>query len=297
MLVAASCGTGIEDTTHITDRDVQRVLQQGPSSQAGASDWLGYTPDSVPVWKLGKRFAVTDDQARLIFTGLPGDISLEGKYLAYAGYTTSRTITGRDEVTLNFSSDAVAEPLRFATGKVMGEFSSNYTIPFLVDNDLVQAVASKLEGTTLWVKTRIWYDDSTLEMIDGRQFIPVKITQVLPGNKVLPFRVRFTAADNGQNAMLWMASDNSNMRTRNFDALFSTRDLRKQYADMPDEVWNNIVNGRVSLDMTKEQCRLAKGAPKRITPQPDQTGLREYWNYDGGAWLYFQDGILKQWSR
>ena len=46
--------------------------------------------------------------------------------------------------------------------------------------------------------------------------------------------------------------------------------------------------------MTKEECRLAMGSPKNLTQLPDQSGLREYWYYDGGRYLFFVDGLLKE---
>ena len=35
------------------------------------------------------------------------------------------------------------------------------------------------------------------------------------------------------------------------------------------------------------------GAPKTINRLPEQGGMREYWYYDGGVYLYFEDGLLK----
>ena len=110
--------------------------------------------------------------------------------------------------------------------------------------------------------------------------------------KVLPLKVLFTAKDNGDKACLWMTDGNTLMQGRDFDALFSLRDIRRSYSSISDANWRRIVNGQVAEGMTKEECRLAKGAPKSIRQLPDQRGLREYWLYDGGAYLYFVDGIL-----
>ena len=49
--------------------------------------------------------------------------------------------------------------------------------------------------------------------------------------------------------------------------------------------------------MTKEECRLSIGSPKRINENPDQGGMREYWYYDGGSYLYFVDGLLSQFRK
>ena len=58
-----------------------------------------------------------------------------------------------------------------------------------------------------------------------------------------------------------------------------------------------ITTGNVVEEMTKEECRLALGSPQRITPAPDQQGMREYWYYDGGGYLFFVDGLLKSFRR
>jgi hypothetical protein len=39
------------------------------------------------------------------------------------------------------------------------------------------------------------------------------------------------------------------------------------------------------------------GSPRRISERPDQGGMREYWYYDGGCYLFFVDGLLSQFRR
>ena len=61
--------------------------------------------------------------------------------------------------------------------------------------------------------------------------------------------------------------------------------------------WLKITRGEVAVDMTKVECSLAMGSPKRINEIPEQGGMREYWYYDGGAYLFFVDGLLRQFRR
>ena len=61
--------------------------------------------------------------------------------------------------------------------------------------------------------------------------------------------------------------------------------------------WERITRGLVVEGMTKDECRLAMGSPRRISERPDQGGMREYWYYDGGCYLFFVDGLLSQFRR
>ena len=204
-------------------------------------------------------------------------------------------LDNRHDVTLKFSDGA--HTYGIATGKTLAERHSDYTLPFMIDMDVVRQVSSQLAGHDYYIKTRIWYNPATEEMIDGRQFIKVHIDSVLPGNKVLPLKVMFTASDNHERAMLWLSTGASAMHSRDFDSMFARQDLHLSYPNISDENWQRIVHGQIALEMTKEECRLAMGNPSSINQLPDQTGLKEYWYYDGGRFLYFQDGILKKFRK
>jgi len=154
-----------------------------------------------------------------------------------------------------------------------------------------------LMGREFYIRTPIWYNRATEEMLDGRHFIKVRIDSVLPGNAVLPLRVWFTTADTSERAMVWMSNNASTMHGRDFDALFTSADPRASFPAITDANWQRITCGQVVEGMTKEECRLALGSPKRINERPDQAGMREYWYYDGGTYLYFVDGLLSQFRK
>ena len=137
----------------------------------------------------------------------------------------------------------------------------------------------------------------TEQMITGRHFIKVHIDSVLPGNGIMPLRLIFTTADTHQQAMVWMSDNASTMHGRDFDALFVSRNPREDYPTITDDNWERITRGLVVEGMTKDECRLAMGSPRRISERPDQGGMREYWYYDGGCYLFFVDGLLSQFRR
>lgn len=296
-LLLSSCGTGIESTPKITEKDVEKAMAR--AEKTPSKSLLNIVRDSVPVWKKGKRFYVTDDRVKLIFSYSPNydvdTLQLEGSYLEYAGYETGSLLDNRKELNLKFTDGK--NTYSYSTGKTLQELASHFTVPFLIDEDMVKQFAAQMEGNEYFIRTPIWYDPATGTMIDGRQFIKVKIDRVMPGNKVLPLKVLFSASDNGQQGFLWMSAGESALHSRDFDSMFSLTDVHRDFPNISDDVWQHIIHREVVLNMTKEECRLAKGAPRRISQLPDQTGLREYWYYDGGSYLFFQDGVLKQFRR
>ena len=55
-----ACGTGIEVTERVTDKDVRRVMEQVDSRQTTVT--LDPYVDSLYAWNPGKRFWVADDR-------------------------------------------------------------------------------------------------------------------------------------------------------------------------------------------------------------------------------------------
>ena len=298
-LVMMACGTGIEVTDHVTDKDVRRVIDQIDSKLPPVT--LEPYVDSVPSWKAGKRFWVADDQARLVFVPSADvdfdTLNLKGRVLNYDGFDTGGIYDNRQTVNLRFMDSVTGVAYVYRTGKTMSEFRSAFSIPMLIDLDLVDLVARQIADKDFYIRTPIWYERSSGQMIGGRHYIKVHIDSVLPGNAVMPLRVLFTTADSHEPAMVWMSDNASTMHGRDFDALFVAGDPRQVFPDITDENWLRITCGQVVEGMTKEECRLALGAPKRINEMPEQAGMREYWYYDGGSYLFFVDGLLRQYRK
>ncbi len=286
------CFTGVENTKKISDKDVRRAIAQAEKS-ATRSSLTAYN-DSLPVWKAGKQFYVTDNQIRLIFAPSSSyntdTLRLAGRMLTYTGYDTGSILDNRATVNIRLTDGH--NTYVFPTGKTIDEFTSSWRIPFIVNIDEVTHFARQLCGKDAYIKTAIWYNPVTEEMIGGRKFIKVKIDSVLPGNKVFPLKVMFSTADKHEHAMVWMATNNIVMQGRDFDSLFSLSDIKAQYPTISGKTWEHIISGTVVQGMTKEECRLALGNPRTSETRPTYDGLREYWYYDGGTYLIFMDGVL-----
>lgn len=86
-LLVASCGTGIEVTEHVTDKDVQRVMDKIDTHQPAVT--LEAYTDSLPAWKVGKRFWVADDRVTQMLADTDGydkdTLHLAGHVLTYSG--------------------------------------------------------------------------------------------------------------------------------------------------------------------------------------------------------------------
>ena len=293
LLMLSGCGTGIETTTKVTDKDVKKVEDYYAALSVQSS--LQIPTDSVASWKVGKRFYVTDNKIAIIFSNTshlsPEQVNLQGTYLTFTGIEVGGVLDNREVVTLIFSDGE--HDYRYFTNKEKQELSQNFQVPFLIDYDVVKAVAEQITGKTLYTRTRLWYDTQTHQMKDGRQYIAVKVDSVAPGDDVLPLKVYFTTLDTHERAMLRIACG-KNVRSRDFDAVFSINNPRETFSEIDEDNWQKITNGKVAIGMTKQACRLAKGAPKQVVSLPSHDGLGEYWYYDGGEFLRFEDGILKQ---
>lgn len=295
----ASCGTGIEVRERVTDKDVRRVIAQSEAHQPAVS--IDAYVDSVPNWKPGKRFWVADNQVRLLFSRSSDydidTVNLSGHVLTYSGYTTGGIYDNRSTVNLKFNDETAGRTFVYRSGKTINEFHPGFTIPMLIDLDLVSHIARQVEGKDYYIRSSIWYDRQSEAMMDGRHFIKVHVDSVLPGNAVMPLRVLFTTADSHERAMVWMSDNASTMHGRDFDALFTAADPHLAYPAITDANWERITRSQVVVGMTKEECRLSLGSPRSINERPDQAGMREYWYYDGGSYLFFVDGLLSQFKR
>ena len=301
-LLLMACGTGIEVTERVTDKDVRRVMEQVDSRQTTVT--LDPYVDSLYAWNPGKRFWVADDQInKMLNVSSAYDkdtLHLAGHILLYSSCGADGILIGdynNRRLSLYFEDSETGAHYSYRAGKEVEACRPGFTFPMLIDMDMVEHYARQIVDKDFYIKTPIWYDRQSEQMLDGRHYIKVHIDSVLPGNAVLPLRVLFTTGDTGEKAMVWMSDNSSTMHGRDFDAMFVASDPHLAYPTVTDANWERITRGQVAEGMTKQECQLALGAPKRISQNPDQGGMREYWYYDGGSYLYFVDGLLSQFRR
>ncbi len=298
-LALSGCFTGIENTGHITEKDVTRVKADRKSPEEIFLDTVH--PADFMHWKPGKLFYVSDNNIRLIFTPSSlydvGSLQLKGDTLRYGGYKFIRQIDNSEDVIISMSDLDKNNTYYYNTGKTIDEVEeqkSEYIVPFLIDLDYVDKIRSMLIGKTLYIKTSLWMDVDR-NAIEGLHYVPVVITDVKPGDIVYPFFVEFECND--KKAAVYMSSQVSSIKNMTFDKLFSFTDLRKNYSHITDENWEMITKGDIAVAMTKEECSLSLGAPRSIERVPTHGGLYERWSYDNGVYLIFENGLLTRFRK
>ena len=219
--------------------------------------------------------------------------SLAGTVLTYAGMEPAPSLTGegasaivlttRRGDTLRYRVDASPEAIARR---------DRLEIPFTVELAQVERADSMMRGHIYYISTPLW------RRTDGRsrpglRHVPVRVERVEPGSDgVYPAAVVFTRKDEPSDTGMVMMGLGGMRAPRNFASLFAFRDPRETYPQIADEVWELIVHSRVQKGMTRDECRLALGAPGRTEQIPTTAGMVERWSYGDGIYLIFEDGML-----
>lgn len=290
MGAVASCFTGIESTPRITDKDVSRRHVVTTDEDRFLSS---VAPQPLAQWEPGKQFYVTDSKISLALE--PGAASPQpGSILRYLSSRAVTSLTGGDDTELVFADPSGGDAVyRINASQAELEGRRSVSVPFTIELSMVDSVRSRLVGRELYVRTSLWYD-SIGNALTGLKYIPVRVTSVEPGNLVYPVKVTF-AADNKDcpaSASVFMSVGDAMHSARNFPSLFSFTNPRDRYPMITDANWDRIIHGRVALEMTRDECRLALGSPSHIDRYQGTSAYGERWTYENGVYLIFFDGIL-----
>lgn len=290
-----ACNTGIESTKTIRMSKAEKkdIL---PSDEDIFAEKLKV--DEIAEWKIGKNFLVSDPKASLILESENKDLKndLAGTVISFDGILLKPTAGDNNVAVIKFIDPNNNNIYYYNTSRSLESASKEITgldVPALIDLDLVNMADSIMKGKMFWIKTKLWYDDND-NSIQGRKFIPVEINKVAPGNMFFPLSVIFTD-DRGNNYKIYMnVKDKSGLgaESRTFPTLFSMEDPKLKYPAISEEVWTTIQNGRVSLGMTKNECRLSLGTPSDVDSGHDWNNTIDIWRYKDGTFLQFQDGLL-----
>lgn len=284
------CFTGVESTPRITDADVRRDVQPHTPDETYMA---GITPPALGEWQVGKPLYVTD--ARIIRAlsseSYGGRQLAAGDTLRYAGSHAARSLagdpvtelsfTGPDGRTYTYSLDREADSAAVRPVRV----------PFTIDLQMLDEASKLLLGRKFYIVT------SGRRLADGtfarfRKYIPVTVSEVLPGTPENPVRVRL-ADDMADATYLYINPEvRSSRAAGSFASMLSLVDPRKRWPAISDKVWQLIVSNEVEPGMTREEVRLAVGAPAEIIRRPGYSYMHEAWRYDTGRYLIFEDGIL-----
>ncbi|MDE6098161.1 MAG: hypothetical protein K2G24_04675 [Muribaculaceae bacterium] len=290
-----SCFTGIESTPRIGESELRRQHVTTTPEQKFLSDVV---PQAPAQWSRGKEFHVTDSRIRLIFTtASTGTDSLAGEVIRFCRFDTVPAVDSHEAAEAIFTHGS--DTLRWRPGFDIAELAgrSRLDVPFTVDMDLLAQVKAQMLGHTYYITTPLWYDPQSLQAVNGLRHIPVEITDVRAGTADMPFNVVFSpgseAADTTSRSVL-MTIGSDRLATRNFHRLFAFENPRRRYLSITDEVWKLIIHSKVRQGMTRDECRLALGAPLQIVYGNNTAGTAERWSYPDGVYLIFDDGLLSR---
>lgn len=291
----SSCFTGVEGTKRIelsrADRKAIRT-----SEEESLSDSVKASPLSE--WRGGKNFLVTDNRLSLLLyphTGVSSELtdSIAGKILTFRGTEPLTLPDNSRGITLIFEVDGNLYDYRSSRSYSESNTSiMSDALPMLIDLDMVDAMASHLNGRSLWTRSQLWYSPEGQRRV-GRKYVPVTIDKVETGNSVFPLKVTFRD-QSGQSAFMYMNFGHSGKDSRSFDSLFSLSDPKTRYPRIDKEVWELICDGKVRNGMTKEECRLSLGSPSDVDGGHDWSQTLDIWKYSDGRYLIFTDGLLSE---
>lgn len=290
-LSLAGCFTGIESTPRISESDVRRADVHLTAEQRLQAD---IAPEPPRMWTRGKRWLAGDDKIPMIFAApLPaGADSLAGRVLVLDTIRPYVGVAGDTLAEVVVRAAGIAEPLVYRPDIPMERIDAltRLELPFTVELSAVHTADSLLRGRTLYITTPQWRDPAG-KPVSGLRHVAVRIDSVVPGTVRYPLAVMFTDPDGAPRSVMLTYGD-SPAATRNFDRMFAFDDPRQRYPRITPETWDRIIHSRVADGMTRDECRLALGAPASINRAGNNAGQYERWNYDQGIYLIFEDGIL-----
>ena len=288
----SGCFTGIESTPRITAGEVRRQAAATPTPEMRFLADVG--PEAPAAWVPGKEFHVADSRvARLFAYNDSRAEGLEGTTLRFECFEDAPSLTGTG-ATYVVLTTMRADTLRYRidTPRPALLARERLEIPFTVEMQPVQRADSLMRSHIYYISTPLW------RRTDGRsrpgmRHVPVKILGVKPGSDgIYPAAVVFTPQHSPTDTAMVMMSLSGDKAPRSFATLFSFTNPRDRFPHITDNVWQLIINSRVQEGMTRDECRLALGAPSRTEQIPTRGGMVERWSYGEGIYLIFEDGTL-----
>lgn len=293
VLLLTACFTGIESTPKITADQLKKEKIQSGSPEETMS--VTIAPERPSTWMPGRQYLVSDPRIKLVFSGTSEDkLPQPGDTLIYTGNEGLPSLMGTTNVAFKFlNKKNQADTLTYISDVSPEDLAERrrLDIPFMIDLQLVATADSQLVGKELFIMTPYRYDMNN-RPVNGRKFIKVTVNRAVAGNADYPIRLLLTDCDSKQFSVL-MTTGNDRSSTRNFATLFSIKDPRERYPMISDENWEAITYSRVLPYMTRDEARMAVGSPTEIDRGRNYSSSYERWIYPNGAYLVFEDGLLK----
>lgn len=293
LTILPGCFTGIEKTATIKDNS-QRIATRSVNSDSIADKIQSQPPRE---WASGKIFIVATGRPELAYTPASKASGLHrSDSLLFVEFKSIKRLSGDSITEVSFhtlSGDTLSHSIETSLPSVLS--AEKLSLPFIIDMSMIDSAKSQLIGRKLWTRTTTRY---TLDgkLASGKKFVPIQIVDVKPGQADYPLEIIFREEDNTL-GMLLMVIESKAPTARTFANLFSTSDPRKSHPTISNENWKMIQNGNVTIDMTREECRLALGSPASVERDATYGGIIERWTYENGIYLIFTDGVLTRFRK
>lgn len=299
-VILSGCFTGVESTPKIGSAEVKH---QNANIVTNEQQFLSdIKPQHLEQWSKGKEFSVTDARINVIFAPGSPNVELEKGDILFFEHAEEVISPVGNATDLYFTTPKHKLPLIYRVNAPIAEVKerSGVEVPFTVELSIPADVKTRLIGKELFVLTPRWYDGND-NAVTRVKYVPVSIIDVLPGSHEFPVKViinpHYQKLPENLRFALFMSVGESAAASRNFETLFSFKNPRGKYSMITDENWTAIQENRVVKGMTRDEARLALGAPIDIDRGHDYSSTYERWIYDGGIYLIFRDGILESFRR
>lgn len=290
--LVCGCFTGIEGTRRIElSRGDLRRLRATPEDTLLAS---------MPVRHVGglcrgDSFRITDDRIAY-FTEIRAadrnDTLLTGRTIRFGGLMDRPLPSGDSERMMIFTDGRWSMVYPLGKAAPAADSIPVTRLPMLLDLSMVAEARRRLEGRRLWTRTSLGYD-SAGERVKTLKFAPVTVREVRANDGNFPLLLVLEPDTPGQATFsVYMGFGTVRGESRTFPAQFYLSDPRLRHTSVSDGVWADIMASRVSVGMTKEECRLALGPPDEVDTGHDYSRLLDIWTYPDGTFLRFVDGRL-----
>ena len=255
-------------------------------------------------WNQGKEFVCLNEKIDL--TLLPEVIennvdstNYKGTIWKFDAIISEEDWMGQQIMALRFLSPS-GKAYRFSTNRLMSQVSDTTYIPSifgLYPKSVIDDVEKQMYARTLYILIN---DDriSDGDTVKYEKFVPVTIDSIAYGIEHAPLKVYYHYQD-GNVAYIYTSLPGSRETQTStvINKYFSTKDPYKDYPNITKEKWKLIQHSQVTIDMTREECRLSLGRPQRVSSYNTKAGVLERWLYPGKGILEFVDGRLIRMGR
>ncbi|MCM1310572.1 MAG: hypothetical protein NC301_06055 [Bacteroides sp.] len=275
LTTLSACFTGIEKTPVIKDNTSSKSTAKITAEQELLSK---IAPQPLSQWHAGKPFIVTSGRLSYAYSPTTSAKTLnEGDTLRFKSASQNIRLAGDTVTEIHLTTPLGSQISTVIESSLSSIANKPLPLPFTVDAELIDNIRSLLKGRKVW----------TLRPgKNGKRYQKTEITDVKEGNADFPFLVT-TPEDS-----LLMVLSSRSASARTFNNLFTLSDPRKRYPQISNHNWELICQGRIAVEMTREECRLALGTPAQIDRDATYSGLLERWTYPDGKYLIFTDGLL-----